>query len=207
MRVSWLPGRVFPVTRGRRSPPRPARRSARTSGSGRRRRRPAWSASARRRRCAPAARSAAGATVSGEPIACPSRRCRTNSPLDLGVRVRRRLLRAWPAAPAGPARSRRNDSAAGPASHSARSSVSAQTALTATIAYGLSSHCDGRKFCRYSASAGRVFAELKWWANENGRPSRPASWALKPLDPSSQIAGCSPRPGVAVIGPGCRRLK
>ncbi len=80
--------------------------------------------------------------------------------------------------------------------------MSAQIALTATIAYGRSSQRDGRKLCRYSASAGSVFAALKWCANENGSPSRPASWALNPLDPSSQMAGMSPRPGVAVIG--CR---
>jgi hypothetical protein len=106
-----------------------------------------------------------------------------------------------------PERNFRNDRALGPANHSARSSVSAHTALTATIAYGLSSHCDGRKFCRYRASAGRVFCELKWCAKENGRPSRPASWALKPLEPNSHTAGCSPRPGVAMICPGFSPLK
>ena len=60
-----------------------------------------------------------------------------------------------------PARSCRKDSAAGPVSHRARSSVSAQTALTATIAWGCCSHRDGRKCCRYSASAGTVLAALK----------------------------------------------
>ena len=45
-----------------------------------------------------------------------------------------------------------------------------------------------------------MLAELKWCANANGSPSSPASWALNPLEPSSQMAGMSPRPGVAVIG-------
>ena len=40
---------------------------------------------------------------------------------------------------------------------------------------------------------------MKWWANENGNPSSPASRALKSLDPSSQIAGIWPAPGTAVI--------
>ncbi len=43
-----------------------------------------------------------------------------------------------------------------------------------------------------------MLAELKWWANENGRPRCPASRALKSLEPSSQIAGASPRPGTAI---------
>jgi hypothetical protein len=47
-----------------------------------------------------------------------------------------------------------------------------------------------------------VLAALKWCANENGSPSRPASCALYPLEPSSHIAGMSPRPGVAVIRAG-----
>ncbi len=45
-----------------------------------------------------------------------------------------------------------------------------------------------------------MLAALKWCANENGSPSRPASCALNPLEPSSQMAGMSPRPGVAMIG-------
>ena len=40
---------------------------------------------------------------------------------------------------------------------------------------------------------------MKWWANENGSPSSPASRALKSLEPSSQIAGMLPAPGTAVI--------
>jgi len=42
-----------------------------------------------------------------------------------------------------------------------------------------------------------VFWGMKWWANENGSPSSPASRALKSLDPSSQIGTSSPSPGTA----------
>ena len=38
---------------------------------------------------------------------------------------------------------------------------------------------------------------MKWWANENGIPSMPASWAEYPEEPSSQISGMSPLPGTA----------
>ncbi len=44
-----------------------------------------------------------------------------------------------------------------------------------------------------------MFWALKWWANEKGRPSTPATWALNPLEPSSHNAGWWPRPGTAVI--------
>ena len=37
-----------------------------------------------------------------------------------------------------------------------------------------------------------MFWGMKWWANENGSPSSPASRALKSLEPSSQIAGRLP---------------
>src|SRR5690349_5136633 len=91
-----------------------------------------------------------------------------------------------------PVRSFRNASADGPASQCARSSVSAQITFTATFAYGSDSQREGRKLSRYSCSAGTVLVELKWCANENGRPSMPASCAEKPLEPSSQMAGSLP---------------
>ena len=37
-----------------------------------------------------------------------------------------------------------------------------------------------------------VFSAAKWCAKENGSPSRPASWALKPLEPSSHTGGWLP---------------
>ena len=36
-------------------------------------------------------------------------------------------------------------------------------------------------------------------AKEYGMPSSPATWAVYPLDPSSQISGMAPSPGTAVI--------
>ena len=101
--------------------------------------------------------------------------------------------------PGRPERSRRNDRAPGPARNCARSSVSAQITAAAIMACGRCSVPDGRNRSRYRASAGRVLAALKWFANANGRPSSPATCALYPLDPSSHIEGLLPWPGTAVM--------
>ena len=58
---------------------------------------------------------------------------------------------------------------------------------------------DGLKCVRYSSSAGSVLPGEKWYANANGHPSAPATWAPKPLEPSIHICGSSPRAGVAAI--------
>ena len=59
--------------------------------------------------------------------------------------------------------------------------MSAAMACTPISAYGSDSTEDGWNDSRYSSSAGSVFCALKWWANANGSPSAPATWALNPL--------------------------
>ena len=101
--------------------------------------------------------------------------------------------------PGRPARNRNIDSAIGAARRRASSTVSATTTLTPSETRGPARNGPGSKCSRYSASAGRVLPALKWWAKEKGRPSTPASWALKPLDPSNHTSGRNPWAGVAVI--------
>ena len=114
----------------------------------RRCRTPSWSASARRRRSAPAGRPAAARTVSGDPIACPSRRSAMNSRSSSVYGYAAASSGRGAAAPAAPAAAAGTTArSARPATRPARRSRRT-TALTATIAYGSSSQREGRKFSR-----------------------------------------------------------
>ena len=111
------------------------------------------------------------------------------------VLVRGRLLgrgeRARPAACAGAGtRASRSRAASGPARRSRRRRPRRRSSRTARRASPRAGSCGGRSRAPAACCCG-----MKWCANENGRPSSPASRALKSLEPSSQIAGWLPGAG------------
>ena len=91
--------------------------------------------------------------------------------------------------PSFPLRSCRIASAERPASHCASSGSGAHSTETATIAGGSASRNEGRNDNRYRSNAASTYLGLKWYTNENGNPSIPASSTLKTDDPRSHTSG------------------